>query len=265
MNVLSDTIKDNISRLKSANIELKNDNEKREQIDEMRKEFISNVSHEFKTPIALIMGYAEGLKEGIDDKNDRDYYCDVIADEAENLNRMVKKLLDLNRIEFGRETVSMDRFDVVSFLHNAVSPYNVIAEKNDIKLGVSTGAPLYVWADEVLTKEALDNYLTNALDHAESEGQKRIDVYLEMQENKVKVCVYNTGKHIPEDSLERIWDKFYKVDKARTRKYGGSGVGLSIVKAVTDAMGQECGVLNVENGVVFWFTLETAKPVSEEK
>lgn len=265
MNVLSDTIKDNISRLKSANIELKNDNEKREQIDEMRKEFISNVSHEFKTPIALIMGYAEGLKEGIDDKNDRDYYCDVIADEAENLNRMVKKLLDLNRIEFGRETVSMDRFDVVSFLQNAVSPYNVIAEKNDIKLGVSTGAPLYVWADEVLTKEALDNYLTNALDHAESEGQKRIDVYLEMQENKVKVCVYNTGKHIPEDSLERIWDKFYKVDKARTRKYGGSGVGLSIVKAVTDAMGQECGVSNVENGVVFWFTLETAKPVSEEK
>ena len=264
MNVLSDTIKDNISRLKSANIELKNDNEKREQIDEMRKEFISNVSHEFKTPIALIMGYAEGLKEGIDDKEDRDYYCDVIADEAENLNRMVKKLLDLNRIEFGRETVSMERFDVVSFLRNAVDPYDVIAQKNDIKIGVAPMAPLYVWADEVLTKEAFDNYLTNALDHAESEGQKRIDVYLEMQENKVKVCVYNTGKHIPEESLERIWDKFYKVDKARTRKYGGSGVGLSIVKAVTDAMGQECGVSNVENGVVFWFTLETAKPVSEE-
>ncbi len=174
MNVLSDTIKDNISRLKSANIELKNDNEKREQIDEMRKEFISNVSHEFKTPIALIMGYAEGLKEGIDDKNDRDYYCDVIADEAENLNRMVKKLLDLNRIEFGRETVSMDRFDVVSFLQNAVSPYNVIAEKNDIKLGVATGVPLYVWADEVLTKEALDKYLKNALDHAEREGKKEL-------------------------------------------------------------------------------------------
>ena len=264
MNVLSDTIKDNISRLKSANIELKNDNEKREQIDEMRKEFISNVSHEFKTPIALIMGYAEGLKEGIDDKEDRDYYCDVIADEAENLNRMVKKLLDLNRIEFGRETVSMERFDVVSFLRNAVDPYDVIAQKNDIKIGVAPMAPLYVWADEVLTKEAFDNYLTNALDHAESEGQKRIDVYLEMQENNVKVCVYNTGKHIPEESLDRIWDKFYKVDKARTRKYGGSGVGLSIVKAVTDAMGQECGVSNVENGVVFWFTLETAKPVSEE-
>lgn len=265
MNMLSDTIKDNISRLKSANIELKKDNEKREQIDEMRKEFISNVSHEFKTPIALIMGYAEGLKEGIDDENDRDYYCDVIADEADNLNQMVKKLLDLNRIEFGRETVSMERFDVVSFLQNAVSPYTVIAEKSDIKIGVAPMAPLYVWADEVLAKEAFDNYLTNALDHAESESQKRIDVYLEMQENKVKVCVYNTGKHIPEDSIERIWDKFYKVDKARTRKYGGSGVGLSIVKAVTDAMGQECGVSNVENGVVFWFTLETAKPVSEEK
>ena len=108
-------LQETISELKTANNELQSDIEKKEQIDEMRKEFLSNVSHELKTPIALIQGYAEGLKECInDDPESREFYCEVIMDESSKMNQMVKKLLTLNQLEFGNDVVTMERFDLVS-------------------------------------------------------------------------------------------------------------------------------------------------------
>ena len=119
INELSCTLEQTISELKSANNELQRDIEKKNKIDEMRKEFLSNVSHELKTPIALIQGYAEGLKEGIsDDEESRDFYCEVIMDEASKMNNMVKKLLTLNQLEFGNDNVTMERFDIVSLIKN---------------------------------------------------------------------------------------------------------------------------------------------------
>ena len=119
MNQLAERLENTISELKTANNELLKDIEKKEQIDEMRKEFLSNVSHELKTPIALILGYAEGLKEGINqDTESRDFYCDVIMDEAGKMNTMVKKLLTLNQLEFGNDVVSMERFDIREFIAN---------------------------------------------------------------------------------------------------------------------------------------------------
>ena len=107
-----------------------------------------------------------------------------------------------------------------------------------------------------MTEEVITNYFTNACHYCESPKEKRIDVSLEMIENKVKILVFNTGKNIPEECFGRLWEKFYKIDKARTREYGGSGVGLSIVKAICEALNQEYGVYNVEDGVVFWFTVD---------
>ena len=107
INELSETLENTISELKSANNELKRDIERKNKIDEMRIEFLSNVSHELKTPIALIQGYAEGLKEGIsEDEESKDFYCEVIMDEAAKMNNMVKKLLTLNQLEFGNDTVT---------------------------------------------------------------------------------------------------------------------------------------------------------------
>ncbi len=128
MNELSETLEKTISELKTANNELQRDIEKKEQIDEMRKEFLSNVSHELKTPIALIQGYAEGLKEGIndDDAESRDFYCDVIMDEAGKMNTMVKKLLDLNQLEFGNDVVVMERFDIVSMISNFLATAEIL-------------------------------------------------------------------------------------------------------------------------------------------
>lgn len=256
INALSETLYDTIKELKTANNELQKDIEKKNRTDEMRKEFLSNVSHELKTPIALIQGYAEGLKEGInDDVESRAFYCDVIMDEAAKMNQMVKKLMTLNQLEFGYDVVSMERFDIVLLIRNYIQSAGILVKQNEISVRMEDEAPLYVWGDEFKTEEVFANYFSNAVNHCE--GERIIEVRLAQTGNKVRIEVFNTGERIPEESMTHLWEKFYKVDKARTRAYGGSGVGLSIVKAIMESMNQGYGVRNEEAGVTFWFELET--------
>ncbi|MCC8029615.1 MAG: cell wall metabolism sensor histidine kinase WalK [Lachnospiraceae bacterium] len=256
MNYLSETLEQTISELKSANASLKKDIEKKTQIDEMRKEFLSNVSHELKTPLALIQGYAEGLQECInDDEESRDFYCEVIIDEADKMNRMVKKLLTLNQLEFGNDQVVMERFDITELVTGMANASRILMEKQGISLDMDDLREVYVWGDEFKVEEVVTNYLSNAINHCE--GEKIIRIFYTQTEELLRVSVFNTGKPIPEEDIDQIWDKFYKVDKARTREYGGSGIGLSIVKAIMDSFGQSCGVINHEDGVEFWMELST--------
>lgn len=262
INKLSETLETTISELKTANNELKKDIEKKNQVDEMRREFLSNVSHELKTPIALIQGYAEGLQEGIsDDPESRNFYCDVIVDEASRMNEMVKKLLTLNQLEFGNDPVSMERFDITAMVRNYLQSAKILADQHGIDVRMDQAEPVYVWGDEFKTEEVLMNYFSNAVNHCE--GEKVIEVKIVCQDGHARVSVFNTGVPIPEDSLPHLWEKFYKVDKARTREYGGSGVGLSIVKAIMESMNQKYGVINYENGVSFWFELEQVEERGE--
>ena len=255
INMLSERLEETISELKSANNELQKDIENKIQIDEMRKDFLSNVSHELKTPIALIQGYAEGLHDNInDDSESREFYCDVIIDEANKMNKMVKKLLTLNQIEFGKNQINFERFDIVQVIRSVIQSASLLADQKDAEIYMEETEPVYVWADEYMVEEIVTNYISNAINHVD--GEKRIRVTLEMREKVVRIRVFNTGKQIPEDELDKIWIKFYKVDKARTRAYGGSGIGLSIVKAIVDAMNQQCGVKNCHDGVEFWFDLD---------
>ncbi len=255
INKLSESLEKNISELKTANNELQKDIENKERMEEMRKEFLANVSHELKTPIALIQGYAEGLREGIsEDTESKDFYCEVIIDEAEKMNTMVKKLLTLNQLEFGNDVVSMERFDVVTLVQNYLQSANILIKQNDIRVKIQETGPIFVWADEFKTEEVFMNYFTNAVNYCE--GEKVIDIRFEKQDGKVRIGVFNTGQQIPEECLTHIWEKFYKIDKARTREYGGNGVGLSIVKAIMESMNQKYGVENFSNGVLFWFELE---------
>lgn len=256
INELSNTLETTISELKTANNELQKDIERKNKIDEMRKEFLSNVSHELKTPIALIQGYAEGLREGInDDAESREFYCDVIIDEAAKMNHMVKKLLTLNQLEFGNDVVTMERFDIAALICNYIQSAEILTKQKEINVRFKDTDALYVWADEFKIEEVFNNYFSNAINHCAKE--KIIDVRLTPADGRVRISVFNTGDPIPQECLSHIWEKFYKVDKARTREYGGSGVGLSIVKAIMDSMNQEFGVINYDNGVEFWFELET--------
>lgn len=256
INRLSENLERTISELKTANVELQDDIEKKIQIDEMRKEFLSSVSHELKTPLALIQGYAEGLQECInDDAESREFYCDVIIDEADKMNRMVKKLLTLNQLEFGNDQVVMERFDMTELVRGVANSTKILMEQKGIRLELDNPEEAWVWGDEFKVEEVITNYMSNAINHAD--GGKVIRVFYTRFEDKLRVSVFNTGQPIPEDDIDKIWVKFYKVDKARTREYGGSGIGLSIVKAIMDSFHQQCGVINHEDGVEFWMELST--------
>ncbi len=262
INKLSQSLEQSISELKTANNELQKDIERKEAMDEMRKEFLSNVSHELKTPIALIQGYAEGLKEEVnDDPESRSFYCEVIMDEAAKMNNMVQKLLTLNQLESGSDAVTMERFDITALIRNYVQSAGILIRQNDIQVCMDEYPPIYVWADEYKTEEVLANYFSNAVNHCS--GERKIVLSLEQRGNVVRAGVFNTGDLIPREAIGHVWDKFYKVDKARTREYGGSGIGLSIVKAIMESMNQRFGVENHQDGVLFWFELETVKECAE--
>lgn len=260
MNVLSERLKETIGQLQSANEKLRKDIDEKIQIDELRKEFIANVSHELKTPIALIQGYAEGLVEGMaEDPENRDYYCGVIMDEAGKMNKMVRQLLTLTALEFGNEQAVMERFDVTELIRSVLSSSGLVMEQKGIRAEFAPQGPVWVLGDEFKIEEVITNYLTNAMNHAD--GERKIQIWTEEEPdgNRVRVSVFNTGTPIPEEALAGVWTKFYKVDKARTRAYGGSGIGLSIVKAIMESHHQSYGVWNREDGVVFWFTLKSIK------
>lgn len=254
-NTMSDELEEKISELKTANYELQKDIQKKEQMETMRTEFIGNVSHELKTPIALIQGYAEGLKDGIsDDPESMEFYCDVIIDEANKMNRMVKNLLTLNQLELGKDDTQFERLDITGLILGVVQSLDIVAKQKEADIRIGTHDPVYVWSDEFKVEQVVRNYISNALNHLDE--KRVIDIRIEDTGDKIRVSVFNTGEPIPEEDIGHIWEKFYKVDKARTREYGGNGIGLSIVKAIMESFHQNYGVKNFDNGVQFWFELD---------
>ena len=175
-------------------------------------------------------------------------------DESAKMNKLVKKLLTLNQLESGKDAAVMERFDIVSLIRGVLQSMDIMIQQKEAKVIFETEGPIYVWADEFKIEEVVTNYTSNALNHLEGDRQIEINVWKE--EKRVKVTVFNTGNPIPEEDLPMLWNKFYKVDKARTREYGGSGIGLSIVKAIIEGLNQQYGVQNYDNGVEFWFTLD---------
>lgn len=254
-NRMSEKLESTISELKKANNSLQKDIEQKDKLEKMRNEFLGNVSHELKTPIALIQGYAEGLKEGVnEDAESRDFYCDVIMDEAAKMNRMVKNLLTLNQLEFGDEDIVFDRFNLTALIRGVLQSMEILADQADATVNFRQTEDIYVWADEFKVEQVVRNYVSNAFHHVS--GDKVIEVKMIVEGDKVRVTVFNTGTPIPEEDIGHIWDKFYKVDKAHTREYGGNGIGLSIVKAIMKSFHQQYGVKNYDNGVEFWFELD---------
>lgn len=255
MNAMSETLEKTILELKQANYDLQKDIEKKEENERRQKEFIANVSHELKTPIALIQGYAEGLQENVlDSQEDREFYCEVIRDEAKKMNQMVHSMISLNQIEAGNSNLTYEHFDIVAVITNMLPSFRILLEQNQIRCHFRQQDPVYVYADEYMVEQVISNYLSNAIHYAK--GEREIRITVEPGEDVVRIAVFNTGDAISPEVMPHLWEKFYKGDKARTREYGGSGVGLSLVKAVMEELHQKYGVDNLENGVEFWFELE---------
>ena len=260
INTMSDKLETTINQLRKTNIELEKDIEEKSKIDEMRKQFISDVSHELKTPIALIQGYAEGLIENVNsDEESRKFYAEVILDESNKMDRLVKQLLELMKLEYGKREFKNKEFNMEELEKEVVRKYQVMLEEKNIKLEMDTNTTIPVIADEFYIEQVLTNYITNAIKNiAEVNKEKiiRIENEIKVEKNKVRIKVFNTGENILEEDLSRIWNRFYKVDTSRNREAGGSGIGLSLVKAIMNNYNNAYGVVNKENGVEFYFELD---------
>jgi two-component system, OmpR family, sensor histidine kinase VanS len=256
INHLSSELSFAITDLNIKNKRLEEDIDKERKIDEMRKEFISSVSHELRTPISVIQGYAEGLISNVaESQEDRQFYCDVIMKEAGKMNKLVKDLLDISQIESGYFKLEKTEFDLSSLLQYVIGKNKNIFIEKKVSLEFENQGELMVYGDMLRIEQVLTNLLSNAMNHVD--GEKIIKIELKTINEKIRVSLYNSGKHIPEESLLKIWQSFYKVDKARTRAYGGYGLGLSIVKAIQELHNNLYGVENLENGVSFWFDIDT--------
>ena len=250
LNHLSETLETTINDLKKANLALEQDVREKERENQLRKEFLASISHELKTPIALIQGYAEGLRDGMcEDEETRTRYSDTIMEEAERMNRLVRQLLSLNELESGKMVADISSFDLAELIRSMSDSYRLQNDDKKVRWELDLPEKLPVASDELLVEQILQNYLSNACHHVKENGLIRVSAGPEGQGAWIEV--FNEGDLIPEEALELVWEKFYKVDKARTRSYGGSGIGLSVVKAIVELLGGSCSVENRENGVCF--------------
>lgn len=260
INVMSDKLERTINQLRNSNIELEKDIEEKSKIDEMRKSFISDVSHELKTPIALIQGYSEGLLENVNtDEESIKFYAEVILDETNKMDKLVKQLLELMKLEYGKRQFNDKKFNIVEVEKEVVRKSKVMLEEKKVKIEFNLSEEINVFADDFYIEQVISNYITNAIKHVkEIDGKKVISIVNEVniEKNKVRVKIFNTGENIAEEHINRIWNRFYKVDESRNRTDGGTGIGLSFVKAIMNNYGNRYGVTNKEDGVEFYFDLD---------
>lgn len=254
INEMSDKLELTIGRLRSNNTKLEQNIEEKSKIDEMRKQFISDVSHELKTPIALIQGYAEGLIENVNsDEESRKFYAEVILDESNKMDEMVKRLLELMKLEYQERKFNDTEFDLIELIKEELRRNTVVIKENNIKVEFDEKKKIKVFADQEYIEQVVNNYLSNAMKHAEEKnGEKKIIIRTENKKDKIRLYVYNTGENIPKENINKIWGRFYKVDSSRNRNQGGTGIGLALVKAIMNNYNNEYGVRNLENGVEFY-------------
>ena len=261
INLMSDKLEETINELRKNNDELERDIKEKSKIDEMRTQFISDVSHELKTPIALIQGCAEGLVENVNsDDESRKFYAEVILDEADKMDKLVKQLLELMKLEYGKRELNNTNFDIVDLIKEVLRKCEVMIREQGIETELKCNEKVMVNADDFYIEQVITNYVTNAIKYSqEINGKRKIEVSVQDTPNdKVRICVYNTGKNFSEDEMKKIWGRFYKLDSSRNRESGGTGIGLSLVKAVMNNYNNDYGVTNKEFGVEFYFELNKA-------
>lgn len=263
INTMSRKLEGTIEQLRRTNIELERDIEEKSKIDDMRKSFISDVSHELKTPIALIQGYSEGLIENVNtDEESRKFYAEVILDEATKMDKLVKQLLELMKLEYGSMKFNNKEFNIVELEKEILRKSTLLMEKEDVQLDEFEDGEILVYADDFYIDQVLTNYITNAIRYSTPvNGVKKIKIenVVKKDENKAIVKIFNTCRELSEEELIRIWNRFYKLDESRNRDKGGNGIGLSLVKAIMNNYGNKYGARNVAGGVEFYFEIDLSQ------
>lgn len=256
LNVLSQRLESSLDELKEKNEKLKEDINKKIEIENMRKEFISSISHELKTPLSIIKGYSEGIKEGASEVK-REHYLNVILDEVDKMNILLLDMLELSRLESNNIQINNEVFDIDKLIKKTLNDFkHQIIEKN-IEVSFDINSNSFVYADESMIEQVIRNFISNAIRYTPFDG--KIIIIKKSIEKEVYIYIENKGNNIPESEIDRIWERFYRVEKSRSRNAGGTGLGLSIVKNILDLHKSKYGAVNTETGVKFFFSLKISQ------
>ena len=259
INKMGGTLEKNIDEINKVNRKLMEDIENEKRLDKLRKEFIASVSHELKTPIAIIQGYAQGLMENIaETEEDRNFYCEIIVEESLKMDSLVKELLLITQMDSGYFKIEKEKVDLYQMIKDIRDKYS--SKNREIKyIGEKD---IFAYCDEKYIDRVLENLVVNALKY--STGDREVTITVDDIENRYKVIISNESENLSEDDLENIWTPFYRVNKARDRD--GHGLGLAIVRGILENHKSNFGVYITEKNIInFWFELEKSSLDSYEK
>lgn len=265
INSMSDQLQDNISQLQNANNHLKGELSERQKQQKLNTELISNLSHDLKTPLAIISGYAEGLNDGIAKTPEQvERYSNVIFKETEHMQVIVSKMLALSRLEAGETPLLPVFFDVAELVRDIVQSFRLEIEKTQLNIVFQGETSLKVCSDYECIRQVLINYIQNSVYHIN--GGSKIRIRLTKLAHCGEIAIANSSAPLSAQTSEQIWNKLYRGDRARQRKHGEVGLGLSIVKGNMERLGQPYGVRNLEGEamVEFYIRLPLADAEKEE-
>lgn len=258
LNRMSNTLASVLAQLRKSNAELAYEVQDNRRMSSERQRVFLNISHELKTPAAIINGCAEGLLLGVatTPEAQKDYLT-AIADESARLNRLIHQLLDVSRIESNEVQVLLQSVALRPICERLTAKLFVLNQEKNSTIDISK-TNVTVYTDLDMLEQVLLNYLTNAVRYA-YENSKIVVAAQKMPNGAMRINVFNSGDCINESDMDKLWDQFYRTDEARTREAGGTGIGLSVVRAVAERLGDRCGVSNEDGGVVFWYEITEEK------
>lgn len=254
LNDLSNNLRISMEELQRANEQLLDDIAKEREIEKKRREFIATISHELKTPITILKGQIEGMLSNIGIYKDRDKYLKRNLEVLNDMEYMVKETLEISKLESQGFKPRKEQVSLSKIVEECIYNISFIAKRKNIFIDKNINEDLFVHGDSKLLKKVVSNIITNAINHS-PESEK---VYANLHEEKDEIVlkVENTGIYIEENELKEIFKPFYRIEKSRNRKSGGSGLGLYIVKMILDAHNGKYSISNNEKGVEFKLCLK---------
>ena len=253
INSLSRSLSIAMEKLQSENRQLETDILYQRKLEKSRRSFISNVSHELKTPIAIIKGYAEGMKMGVGCDSVEEF-CDIIIDESDKMNDLIIRLMEYMKLNSGAYKIFSSEFNLAEVLSECAEGLSSKIEEKNIQYIADINLDFTAFSDSLMVQNIFTNYLSNAISHIDYD--RIIRVTATDVGTAYRVRVFNTGKPIPGTDIENIWQSFYRADKSHSREEGRFGLGLSFVATIQEMTGEKYGVENKKDGVEFWFDVK---------
>ena len=247
LNMLSQKLETTISELQEANQKLQADIDMERQLERQRGEFFAAASHELKTPITIIKGQLQGMLYQVGRYKDRETYLAESLEIADTLGKMVQELLTISKFDTPGYTCKKSNLNLSNFITDCLATFEDLFMQKDLTAIQSISPEISILGDMRLLQKVLDNLLGNAA--AYSEAGSQIIVRLWKENEKANLTVENTGAHIPDEAIPRLFEPFYRVDQSRNRQTGGTGLGLYIVKTILDLHGANVEIVNTVQGV----------------